>query len=206
MTEAAAAQEALAAAQKRAREFAETLGVERPVMNAPMPAEAGPELVAAVSEAGGLGVLPVAGRTPDELAAAVADIRARTQKPFALHIELPAKSATEEELAAARILADGLSPLFESLGLPDPAGENGAEIYDFSGEARRSHFAAAFERMLELKPQAVVTTFGGLREPEADALRDLRIFNIGTATTLHEAKVLRAAHCDAIVVQGSEAA
>ena len=119
MTEAAAAQEALAAAQKRAREFAETLGVERPVMNAPMPAEAGPELVAAVSEAGGLGVLSAAGRTPDELAAAVADIRARTQKPFALHIELPAKSATEEELAAARILADGLSPLFESLGLPD---------------------------------------------------------------------------------------
>ena len=31
-------------------------------------------------------------------------------------------------------------------------------------------------------------------------------FNIATATTLHEAKVLRAAHCDAIVVQGSEAA
>ena len=84
----------------------------------------------------------------------------------------------------------------------------GAEIYDFSGERRRAHFEAVFERVLELNPAAVVATFGGLREPEADALRDARIFNIATATTLHEAKVLRAAHCDGRVVKqpGREAA
>ena len=159
-----------------------------------------------MSEAGGLGVLSSAGRTPDELSKTVAAIRARTNKPFAIHLELPAKSLNSQELDGAKMLAEGLAPLFESLGLPNPTSAKGAEIYDFSGERRRAHFEAVFERVFELNPAAVVATFGGLREPEADALRDARIFNIATATTLHEAKVLRAAHCDAIVVQGSEAA
>ena len=56
MTEVNVAQEVLAAGQKRARDFAALLGIEHPVLNAPMPVEAGVELVAAVSEAGGLGV------------------------------------------------------------------------------------------------------------------------------------------------------
>ena len=206
MTEVNVAQEVLAAGQKRARDFAALLGIEHPVLNAPMPVEAGVELVAAVSEAGGLGVLSAAGRTPDELSKTVAAIRARTNKPFAIHLEMPANSLNSQELDAAKMLAEGLAPLFESLGLPNPSSAKGAEIYDFSGERRRAHFEAVFERVLELNPAAVVATFGGLREPEADALRDARIFNIATATTLHEAKVLRAAHCDAIVVQGSEAA
>ena len=206
MTEVNVAQEVLAAGQKRARDFAALLGIEHPVLNAPMPVEAGVELVAAVSEAGGLGVLSSAGRTPDEVSQTVVAIRARTNKPFAIHLELPAKSLNSQELDAAKMLAEGLAPLFESLGLPNPTSAKGAEIYDFSGEQRRAHFEAVFERVLELNPAAVVATFGGLREPEADALRDARISNIATATTLHEAKVLRAAHCDAIVVQGSEAA
>ena len=171
MTEVNVAQEVLAAGQKRARDFAALLGIEHPVLNAPMPVEAGVELVAAVSEAGGLGVLSAAGRTPDELSKTVAAIRARTNKPFAIHLEMPANSLNSQELDAAKMLAEGLAPLFESLGLPNPSSAKGAEIYDFSGERRRAHFEAVFERVLELNPAAVVATFGGLREPEADALR-----------------------------------
>ena len=123
-----------------------------------------------MSEAGGLGVLSAAGRTPDELSKTVAAIRARTNKPFAIHLEMPANSLNSQELDAAKMLAEGLAPLFESLGLPNPSSAKGAEIYDFSGERRRAHFEAVFERVLELNPAAVVATFGGLREPEADAL------------------------------------
>ena len=47
MTEVNVAQEVLAAGQKRARDFAALLGIEHPVLNAPMPVEAGVELVAA---------------------------------------------------------------------------------------------------------------------------------------------------------------
>ena len=114
-----------------------------------MPVEAGVELVAAVSEAGGLGVLSAAGRTPDELRKTVAAIRARTNKPFAIHLEMPANSLNSQELDAAKMLAEGLAPLFESLGLPNPSSAKGAEIYDFSGERRCAHFEAVFERVLE---------------------------------------------------------
>ena len=68
-----------------------------------MPVEAGVELVAAVSEAGGLGVLSSAGRTPDELSKTVAAIRARTNKPFAIHLELPAKSFNSQEIGRAHV-------------------------------------------------------------------------------------------------------
>ena len=44
--------------------FAKLLGIEVPFLNAPMDGIATPELVAAVSEAGGLGVIPAAGLAP----------------------------------------------------------------------------------------------------------------------------------------------
>mgnify|MGYP000246084007 FL=1 len=47
MTEVNVAQEVLAAGQKRARDFAALLGIEHPVLNAPMPVEAGFEIVSA---------------------------------------------------------------------------------------------------------------------------------------------------------------
>lgn len=118
MTEVNVAQEVFAAGQKRARDFAALLGIEHPVLNAPMPVEAGVELVAAVSEAGGLGVLSAAGRTPVELSKTVAAIRARTNKPFAIHLELPAKPLNPQELDAAKMLAEGLAPLLSRSVFP----------------------------------------------------------------------------------------
>jgi len=61
----------------------DALGIQHPIVSAPMgPDLAGPELVAAVSEAGGLGVLQAQFAPPDELRAQVRAIRARTAKPF----------------------------------------------------------------------------------------------------------------------------
>ena len=198
--------DALRAARARTADLCRQLGVSRPVLNAPMPDEAGPELVAAVCEAGGLGVLSLAGLEADAARERIAALRALTARPFALHLELPGKRVRGDNLARARQLAEGLAALFADLGLPDPTGPEGEALYDLTGEARLRRFEAGFAVALEARPAAVITTFGGLREPEADALRDARILNIGTATTLREAKVLRAAHCDAIVVQGLEAA
>ena len=48
-------------AQRREKEFAARLGIERAVLSAPMTGTAGAKLVAAVSAAGGLGVLPTGG-------------------------------------------------------------------------------------------------------------------------------------------------
>jgi len=61
----------------------DVLGIQHPIVSAPMgPDLAGPELVAAVSEAGGLGVLQAQFAAPDELRAQIRAIRARTARPF----------------------------------------------------------------------------------------------------------------------------
>lgn len=205
MTERDAA-DALSAARARVQDFCRMLGIERPVLNAPMPQAAGPELAAQVSEAGGLGVLSGAGLGEEDFARAVLELQGLTQKPFAIHLELPGARPSEGDIEKARRIADGLSELLAELGLPDPASPEGSALYDFTGEARRQRFVALFARVLELRPAAVITTCGGLREPEAEALAAAGILNIGTATTLRETKVLSAAGCSAIVAQGSEAA
>lgn len=67
----------------------ERLGINKPVMLAGMGGVAGVELVAAVSNAGGLGVLGAASMTPDEIATAVARIRSLTDRPFGVDTLLP---------------------------------------------------------------------------------------------------------------------
>ena len=67
--------------------FLASLGVEHPVVLGPMAGGAGsPALVAAVSNAGGLGSFGAAYLTPQQILDAAKDIRARTDKPFALNL------------------------------------------------------------------------------------------------------------------------
>lgn len=200
---AGALEESVNAARARAQAFCGRLGIDRPFLSAPMEGVAGVDLVAAVSEAGGLGVLPAGEMTPGEIAAAAAAVRAKTKKPFAVQIRIPPKGGrSPDELHQ---LADGLSSVFEDLGLPAPLSKEGRERYDFTLERAAARFEAQFAAVLAARPAVVLSTSGGLREPEAEALFDARIVNIGTATTLREAKVLRAAKVDAVVLQGSEA-
>jgi nitronate monooxygenase len=74
----------------------EMLGIEYPILSAGMGptligenAGAPVELVVAVSEAGGLGVLGGAGFTVDELQEAIREIKAQTDKPFGVDLLLP---------------------------------------------------------------------------------------------------------------------
>jgi NAD(P)H-dependent flavin oxidoreductase YrpB (nitropropane dioxygenase family) len=73
------------------------LGIDLPIMQAGMGRTHGtptpPALVAAVSEAGGLGCLGGVGLEPMELRQAIAEIRSRTAKPFAVDLLLPANLA-----------------------------------------------------------------------------------------------------------------
>lgn len=72
------------------------LGIEYPILSAGMgptligeAAGAPVELVVAVSEAGGLGVLGGSGFTVDELQTAIREIKAQTDKPFGIDLLLP---------------------------------------------------------------------------------------------------------------------
>src|SRR5207249_5021373 len=66
----------------------ELLGIAHPVVLGGMGTGTSPRLVAAVCEAGGLGVLGATRQRPEELAVDVQAIRAATSRPFGLNLLL----------------------------------------------------------------------------------------------------------------------
>jgi nitronate monooxygenase len=63
----------------------ELLGVRHPLGNAGMAGVAGPELCAAVADAGGIGTLALGGATADEAASRVGRVRELTKNPFGVN-------------------------------------------------------------------------------------------------------------------------
>ena len=66
------------------------LGISHPIIQAPLAGGGDtPELVAAVSEAGGIGFIGAAYLTPDQSAAAARAVRAKTARPFGINLFAP---------------------------------------------------------------------------------------------------------------------
>jgi NAD(P)H-dependent flavin oxidoreductase YrpB (nitropropane dioxygenase family) len=66
--------------------FCRLVGVQYPIVQTGMGWVAGPRLVAATAEAGGLGILASATMTFPELVTAIAEVRARTERPFGVNM------------------------------------------------------------------------------------------------------------------------
>src|SRR5437763_5247097 len=93
------------------------LGIDLPIIQAPMAGVQGGALAVAVSDAGGLGSLPCAMLGPDAMRKELAAIRAQTGRPFNVNFfchQSPAPD-TDRESAWRALLA----PYYEELGL-DP--------------------------------------------------------------------------------------
>lgn len=75
--------------------FCDLVGVRYPIVQTGMGWVAGPRLVAATANAGGLGILAGATMTYGQLADAVAEVRARTSAPFGVNIRADAPDATD---------------------------------------------------------------------------------------------------------------
>ncbi|MBD0322647.1 MAG: nitronate monooxygenase, partial [Aldersonia sp.] len=71
------------------------VGIEHPVVQTGMGWVAGPRLVAATANAGGLGILASATMTYDELAAAITKTKTLTDKPFGVNIRADATDAAQ---------------------------------------------------------------------------------------------------------------
>jgi len=61
------------------------LGIDVPILQAGMSRYTTPQLVAAVSNAGGLGIIGGLGRTPDELRSEIRQVRELTSRPFGVN-------------------------------------------------------------------------------------------------------------------------
>ena len=77
----------------------ELLGIEAPIVLAPMGGAVTPELAAAVSNAGALGMLPLSWASPEAIEATVSDVASLTDRPFGVNFVL--EWDQRERLAAA---------------------------------------------------------------------------------------------------------
>jgi NAD(P)H-dependent flavin oxidoreductase YrpB (nitropropane dioxygenase family) len=66
--------------------FCDLVGIQYPIVQTGMGWVAGPRLVAATAEAGGLGILASATMTFPELATAIDEVRSRTDRPFGVNM------------------------------------------------------------------------------------------------------------------------
>lgn len=173
----------------------ELLGVELPVVQAPMAGVQGSALAIAVSNAGGLGSLPCATLTTEGLRTELAALRAGTSKPF--NVNFFAHRSPVPNEGAALAWRSRLGPYYRELGI-DPASIP-------TGPGRVPFDAAAAEVLGELRP-AVVSFHFGLPAPELLArVKGTGATILSSATTVEEARWLEAHGADAIIAQGLEA-
>ncbi len=100
-------------------ELTEMLGIELPIIGAPMFLVSYEELVAAVSNAGGLGCLALPNyRTLDDLDQALETLRRATDRPFGVNIHVSGRFPWNEQLDLC--LDRGVRCFITSLGAPAP--------------------------------------------------------------------------------------
>jgi len=94
------------------------LEIEHPILLAGMGGVSYAELAAAVSNAGGYGVLGMAGTSPDFIRAQMRQVKALTDKPFGVDL----LAASPESLTASVdiIIEEGASAFIAGLGVPMP--------------------------------------------------------------------------------------
>ena len=171
------------------------LGIDLPVIQAPMAGATTPEMVIAVSEAGGLGSLPAALYTEADLRTALERVRAGTRRPINVNFFCHANPAADDARQSAWLRR--LSEYYTEAGL-DP----GMQLTP-SG---RSPFGPAVCEIVEAHQPEVVSFHFGL--PEDTLLKRVRrtgVKVIASATTAAEACWLADKGIDAVIAMGAEA-
>jgi nitronate monooxygenase len=191
--------------RKRAAAFrtplCDLLGTEYPILQSGMGRVAGPELVAEVCKAGGLGILAGLGVKGDDLKAQIRRVRELTKRPFGvnlwLHTELrPPADVTKIPEERVRAVQATLNRFRERLSIPTsfarPAG-----VPDLIAEA--------FETILE---ERVPVWSIGLGDPGPEMVRRCHkrgIKVVAMVATVEDARSVAASGVDAVVAQGMEA-
>ncbi|MFY4776853.1 NAD(P)H-dependent flavin oxidoreductase [Metabacillus sp. RGM 3146] len=174
-------------------ELCRLLNIEYPIIQAGMAGgSVTPELVAGVSEAGGLGTLGAAYMTKDTVRDAIRNIKTMTDKPFAVNLFSVEMKDNFDRLSEVMEI---LTPIRENLGLK----KAGKKL------STTDHFDHIFEVVLEERVPVLSTAFGVLKE---DAMKEAkkngaRILTM--ATTVDEGLFAEEKGSDAVVAQGSEA-
>lgn len=179
----------------------EVLSIDAPIMQSGMAGVAVPDLVAAVSNAGGLGVMAALRLLPDDVRAAIRRVRDATDKPFGVNIWLhddvrvspDPEQIPDDVVRGAQSVLNRFRPRFDLAPTLDrPAAS--PDLVD-----------AALDVMIE---ERVPVFSAGLGVPEADLVE--RFHAVGTkvvsmVATVDDARAAVANGVDVVAAQGNEA-
>lgn len=176
------------------RRLMDLMGLEHPIILAPMAGPGTADLAIAVSEAGGLGSLPCAMLTPEQARRELQVIKQRTARPFNINFfcHTSASDTERESKWKAR-----LSSYYRELGL-DPAAP-------FPAASRAPFDDAMCVLVEEFRPKVVSFHFGLPEKQLLDRVKTAGALVLSSATTVEEARWLEAKGCDAVIAQGYEA-
>jgi nitronate monooxygenase len=177
------------------RRIQDLLGVELPIVQAPMAGAGLADLAIAVAEAGGLGSLPCALLRPDQLRTQFGIIRQRTARP--INVNFFCHRPAEPDAAREAQWRHRLAPYYRELGLDPDAPVPASNRAPFDDE-----FCALVE---ELSPEVVSFHFGLPERRLLDRVLATGAKVLSSATTVDEARWLEAEGCHAIIAQGAEA-
>jgi nitronate monooxygenase len=172
------------------------LGIDLPIIQAPMAGVSTPAMAAAVSNAGALGSIGVGATNADGAREMIAAFRRASSRSLNVNVFCHQSPKADPALEATWIAH--LRPRFAQYGANPPS--RLTEIY-------RSFIAddSMLGALVSAKPQIVSFHFGLPSLPQIRALREAGIALIASATSVAEGRAAAAAGVDAIVAQGYEA-
>jgi nitronate monooxygenase len=175
--------------------FAKLLGIDVPIIQAPMAGVQAGALAAAVSQAGALGSLPCALLTPETMRKELELVRSRTSSPLNVNFfcHAPPQPDAAREAAWRKVLA----PYYREFGI-DPDSIS-------AGPGRAPFGEESADALEPFRPEVVSFHFG---LPAAKLLARVKSWGskvLSSATTVEEALWLEAHGVDAVIAQGLEA-
>jgi nitronate monooxygenase len=178
---------------EQVRGLLEKLGIEHPIIQAPMAGgPSTPELVAAVSNAGALGSLGVGYLTPAQIEEEIRKVKELTKQPFSVNLFIP--EANNADTPSDKVIKK-LEGFSKELGIDPP---------EFPGPPKYT-FEDQLAVIVDNDVPVFSFTFGIPEDHYMEELHKRGISVIGTATCVEEGVLLKEAGCTAIVAQGSEA-
>ena len=177
-------------------ELTDALKIRYPIVQAPMLGVTTPEMVASISNRGGLGSLPVGGLSPENTIDLIRRTKKLTTAPFAVNL-----FSDRVQKKSVNLLLEPMQDLLTQICL-----ENGFSPARQPFEPAKFYsYADQIECLLNEHIPVVSFTFGVLESEFITAFKKQGTVLIGTATCLKEAGILDRAGIDIITAQGIEA-
>ncbi|MDR3679603.1 MAG: nitronate monooxygenase [Flavipsychrobacter sp.] len=180
---------------KWTNELTDILQVQYPIIQAPMLGATTPEMVAAISNEGGLGSLPVGGLSPEKTLALIQHTKQLTDRPFAVNLftnDVPAYHLDE----AKKMQAFLVKLCAENELTFDVQDIESFHFYNYKQQ---------IDILINENIPIVSFTFGIIDNATIKRLHEKGIILIGTATSIKEAIVMNEKNIDLVCAQGIEA-